>query len=111
MALFNKEPDKNLRNDQNAKVQPSAASVTPTVSTTNPSPTEKPATVVRPAPAPAPAPEARAYLDSGSKITGKLSFDGPTRIDGQVDGEITGKDSLTIGETAVVTAQIRAAAI
>jgi cytoskeletal protein CcmA (bactofilin family) len=111
MALFNKEPDKNLRNDQNAKVQPSAASVTPTISTTNPSPSEKPATVVRPAPAPAPAPEARAYLDSGSKITGKLSFDGPTRIDGQVDGEITGKDSLTIGETAVVTAQLKAAAI
>jgi len=113
MALFNKEPDKNLRTDQTAKVQP-APSVTPTVSTTNPLPSEKPAALVRPAaaaPAPAPAAEARAYLDSGSKITGKLSFDGPTRIDGHVDGEITGKDSLTIGETAVVTAQLKAAAI
>jgi cytoskeletal protein CcmA (bactofilin family) len=90
--------------------QPSAPPlVTPTVVTTNPLPSEKPAMPVRPAPAPSA--DARAYLDSGSKISGKLSFDGPTRIDGQVDGEITGKDSLTIGESAVVTAQIRAAAI
>jgi cytoskeletal protein CcmA (bactofilin family) len=113
MALFNKEPEKNLRTDQNARVQPSAASVTPTVVTTNPSPSEKPAMMVRPAAPPitAPATEARAYLDSGSKISGKLSFDGPTRIDGQVDGEIFGKDSLTIGESAVVTAQLKAAAI
>ena len=108
MALFTKEPDKNVRTDPNARVlPPSPAAVTPTVVTTNPLPSEKPAMPVRPAPAA----DARAYLDSGSKISGKLSFDGPTRIDGQVDGEITGKDSLTIGESAVVTAQIRAAAI
>jgi cytoskeletal protein CcmA (bactofilin family) len=112
MALFTKEPDKNTRNDSNARVQPqpSAPPVTPTVVTTSPSPSEKPAVTVRPAPA-APAPDARAYLDSGTKVSGKLSFDGPTRIDGQVDGEIAGKDSLTIGESAVVTAQIKAAAI
>jgi len=112
MALFTKEPDKNVRVDPNARVQPQppAPSVAPTVVTTNPLPSEKPAMPSRPAAA-APASDARAYLDSGSKISGKLSFDGPTRIDGQVDGEIIGKDSLTIGESAVVTAQIRAAAI
>ncbi len=111
MALFTKEPDKNLRTDPNARVQPqpSAPPITPTVVTTSALPSEKLAMPVRPAPAPAA--DARAYLDSGSKISGKLSFDGPTRIDGQVDGEIIGKDSLTIGESAVVTAQIRAAAI
>ena len=59
---------------------------------------------------PAPA-EGRAYLDRGSKITGKISFDGAARIDGEVDGEISSKDSLTIGESAVVTAQIRAASV
>jgi cytoskeletal protein CcmA (bactofilin family) len=109
MALFTKEPDKNVRIDPNARIQPqpSAPLVMPTVVTTSPSPSEKPATPVRPAPAS----EARAYLDSGSKISGKLSFDGATRIDGQVDGEINGKDSLTIGESAVVTAQIRAASV
>jgi cytoskeletal protein CcmA (bactofilin family) len=109
MALFTKEPDKNSKIDPNAKVQsqPSSAPIAPTIVANNPLPSEKPAMPVRQAPAS----DARAYLDSGSKISGKLSFDGPTRIDGQVDGEITGKDSLTIGESAVVTAQIRAAAI
>jgi cytoskeletal protein CcmA (bactofilin family) len=111
MALFNKDPDKNVRIDPNARVQPQpiAQPVTPTVVTTSAGPSEKPAMPMRPAAAPAAS--ERAYLDSGSKISGKLSFDGPTRIDGQVDGEITGKDSLTIGESAVVTAQIKAASI
>ncbi|MGH7948272.1 MAG: bactofilin family protein, partial [Candidatus Binataceae bacterium] len=49
--------------------------------------------------------------DKGSKINGKISFDGPARIDGQVDGEINAKENLTIGETAVVTAQIKAASV
>ena len=40
-----------------------------------------------------------------------MSFDGPARIDGEVDGEITAKDSITIGESAIVTAQIKAASI
>jgi len=107
MALFTKEPDKNVRTDPNARLQPqpSVQPITPTVVTTSPGPSEKPAMRT------APASDARAYLDSGSKISGKLSFDGPTRIDGQVDGEIIGKDSLTIGESAVITAQIRAASI
>ena len=46
---------------------------------------------------PAPA-EGRAYLDRGSKVSGKISFEGPARIDGEVDGEINAKDSLAIGE-------------
>jgi cytoskeletal protein CcmA (bactofilin family) len=72
-------------------------------------------------PAPAPDPvksnngrarqEDHAFLDRGSKITGKSSFEGPVRIDGQVDGEITGKDSITISDSATVTAHIRAASV
>jgi hypothetical protein len=54
---------------------------------------------------------ARAYLDQGSKISGKLEFEGPAQIDGQVDGEIRAKDSVIIGESAVVTAQIKASSI
>jgi cytoskeletal protein CcmA (bactofilin family) len=54
---------------------------------------------------------ARAYLDQGSKISGKLKFEGPAQIEGQVDGEISAKDSLMIGESAVVTAQIKASSI
>jgi cytoskeletal protein CcmA (bactofilin family) len=53
----------------------------------------------------------RAYLDQGSKISGKLEFQEPVQIEGQVDGEINAKDRLTIGESAVVTAQIKAASV
>ena len=60
----------------------------------------------------APAPlEGCSYLDQGSKVSGKLNFEGPARIDGQIDGEIVAKDSILIGESAVVTAGIRAASI
>jgi cytoskeletal protein CcmA (bactofilin family) len=55
--------------------------------------------------------EARAYLDKGSKIMGKLFFEGPVRIDGQVDGEISANDIVVIGEGAVVTAQLKAASV
>ena len=53
---------------------------------------------------------AAGYLDHGTKISGKLRFDGPARIDGTIDGEVDGKE-ITIGESAVVTAQIRADSI
>ena len=41
---------------------------------------------------------------------GKLFFDGPVRIDGQVDGEICANE-VVIGESAVVTTQLRAASV
>ncbi|MGH7934030.1 MAG: bactofilin family protein [Candidatus Binataceae bacterium] len=114
MALFNKEPDKNARIDQTAKpqLQPAVQAVQPVVAAPVPPPPapERPA-AAQARPAQSLHGEMRAYLDSGTKISGKLSFDGPTRIDGQVDGEIVAKDSLTIGESAVVTAQIKAASI
>jgi len=106
MALFNKEPEKNIRTD---------ASVRPQTGQAVPVPPPAPPLENRSVPPPrqtASAPmEARAYLDQGSKVSGKLSFDGPARIDGQVDGEITAKDTVMIGESAVVTAQIKAASI
>ena len=39
-----------------------------------------------------------AFLGKGSRVTGKLTFEGPVRIEGQVEGEITARDTLTIGE-------------
>ncbi len=108
MALFTKEPEKN------PKIQPvttpqasSTPTPTPPAST---SPSTSSATPAARANGPAPS-DGRAYLDRGSKISGKISFEGPARIDGEVDGEIHAKDSLTIGESAVVTAQIRAASV
>jgi cytoskeletal protein CcmA (bactofilin family) len=61
--------------------------------------------------APAATGEARDYLDKGSKIMGKLFFEGPARIDGQVDGEISANDVLVIGESAVVTAKLNAVSV
>lgn len=47
-----------------------------------------------------------AFLGKGSRVVGKLSFEGPVRIEGHVEGEIMAQDSLVIGENAVVNAQI-----
>src|SRR5690349_6612897 len=103
MALFNKEPEKGPKIQP---VQPSAPS--------NSQP-QTSASVSAPQPSlasrPAPPMEGIAHLDRGTKVNGRLFFDGPARIDGEVDGEITSKDNLNIGETAVVTAQIKAASI
>jgi cytoskeletal protein CcmA (bactofilin family) len=50
--------------------------------------------------------EINAYMGKGSRVSGKLNFDGTVRVDGQVEGEISAQDTLIVGETAVVTAQI-----
>ena len=55
--------------------------------------------------------EGLTYLNQGSKISGKLYFEGPAEIDGQIDGEIVAKDSILIGESAVVIAPIMATSI
>lgn len=103
MALFNKEPEKNVRPDPSVRSQPAQAVPVPSSILDG-----RGASPRQPSAAPL---EARAYLDQGSKVTGKLNFEGPARIDGQIDGEITAKDSVMIGESAVVTAQIKAASI
>jgi cytoskeletal protein CcmA (bactofilin family) len=104
MALFTKEPEKNPKIQPVTTPQASSASA-PAAS---PSPST-PITSARPNGA-TPS-DGRACLDRGTKISGKISFEGPARIDGEVDGEINAKDSLAIGESAVVTAQIRAASV
>lgn len=50
-------------------------------------------------------------LGKGCHINGKLSFDGTVHIDGNVEGEITAQDSVLIGETAVVNAQVVAESV
>lgn len=52
--------------------------------------------------------EINAYLGKGSRVSGKLNFDGTVRVDGQVEGEISAQDTLIVGESAVVTAQLSA---
>jgi cytoskeletal protein CcmA (bactofilin family) len=110
MALFSKEPENNPKpRDAMKPVTPAAG---PTVSPSASQPEERSAyRPPSPAQALAPAPEARAYLDKASKISGKLFFEGPVRIDGQVDGEISASDAVVIGESAVITAQVKAASV
>jgi cytoskeletal protein CcmA (bactofilin family) len=50
-------------------------------------------------------------LGKGCEITGKLTFDGTVQIDGRVDGEIEAQETVLVGETAVVKAQITADSI
>lgn len=50
-------------------------------------------------------------LDKGCKVDGMLDFAGPARIDGEIEGEINSNDTVVIGEEAVVSANIKAAAI
>jgi len=50
-------------------------------------------------------------LGRGSRMTGKLAYQGAGRVDGEVDGELSADGMLIIGETAVVTARVEAASI
>jgi cytoskeletal protein CcmA (bactofilin family) len=50
--------------------------------------------------------ELTAFLANGTNFKGDLSFEGTIRIDGRFEGNITSKDSLIIGENAVVDGEI-----
>ena len=52
-----------------------------------------------------------AFLGKGSKVDGKLVLEGTGRIEGEVKGEISAQDTLTIGESAVVNAKISGTSI
>jgi len=97
MALFSTEPEKPAHPEQSATPHPGTAQAAPPITP----PAQK---IV------APQAPAATYLDRGTMISGKLHFEGTARIDGNIDGEIDGKE-ITIGESAVATAQIRADSI
>jgi cytoskeletal protein CcmA (bactofilin family) len=112
MSLFNsKEPEKNAKPQPvpSPQAQPvhSAPVPSPTAAAVEPKPNTN-GVAAKPSAMPMSSNNSGAYLDAGSKISGKLNFETPARIDGHVDGEINAKDSLTIGESAVVAAQIKA---
>jgi cytoskeletal protein CcmA (bactofilin family) len=48
-----------------------------------------------------------AFIDQGSSFEGKLSFKDTVRIDGHFTGEITSENTLVIGETGEIEANIR----
>ncbi|MBI4515154.1 MAG: polymer-forming cytoskeletal protein [Deltaproteobacteria bacterium] len=50
--------------------------------------------------------QAQTHLGKGSRVEGKLTFEGSVRIDGQVEGEVQAQDTVIVGESAVVSAQL-----
>ncbi len=111
MALFNRESDKNVKPAMQSAVPHQAHPDFPAPPAITPSPETRAAETRAGAARPIAASEGRAYLDSGSKVSGKLHFEGPVRLDGQIEGEIQAKESLVIGESAVITAQIKGASV
>lgn len=68
-----------------------------------------PPPIPKPAAAPVAAPAETGlvgHLYKGSRVSGQLMFQGPARIDGNVEGEIQCYGTLTIGEGAEVRAKI-----
>src|SRR5260370_41259184 len=55
--------------------------------------------------------ELNALLGKGSEFEGKLTFEGQGRIDGKFTGQIFTKDTLVIGDSAKVAAEINASTV
>ena len=49
-----------------------------------------------------------AFIDEGSEIEGKYTFNGSVMLNGKFSGEIVSSDSLIIGEKGIVNATVRA---
>jgi cytoskeletal protein CcmA (bactofilin family) len=78
----------------------------------DPAPPARPAADAGPAPEfLAPPPVLRASLDRDSEVSGKLSFSGPTRIDGTLRGEVRANELLVIGESGYVHGTVRAGSV
>ena len=50
--------------------------------------------------------EIKAFLGEGTDFKGILTFEGTVRVDGQLEGEVYTKDTLIVGESATVNAEI-----
>ena len=48
-----------------------------------------------------------AFIDQGSEFEGKLSFKDTVRIDGRFSGEITSENTLIVGESGEIEANIK----
>jgi cytoskeletal protein CcmA (bactofilin family) len=48
----------------------------------------------------------KAFLGPGSQFEGKLLFDEIVRLDGTFRGEVTSRDTLIVGETADIQAEV-----
>ena len=51
--------------------------------------------------------EIKAFLGEGTNFKGILTFEGTVRVDGKMEGEILTKDTLVVGESAEINAEIQ----
>ncbi len=52
-----------------------------------------------------------ALIDQGSQFDGKIRVEGTIRVDGELKGEITSANSVVVGETAAIEANIGAKSV
>ena len=52
--------------------------------------------------------DAGAYIGTGTKINGKLHFEGQATIDGEVEGEIIAQAHIIVGQQAIVKGKVSA---
>jgi cytoskeletal protein CcmA (bactofilin family) len=55
--------------------------------------------------------ELAAFIDEGSEIEGKFTFNGTVMLNGKFSGEVLTNDTLIIGEKGVVNANVRAGTV
>jgi cytoskeletal protein CcmA (bactofilin family) len=55
--------------------------------------------------------ETGGFLGRGTKVTGKLLFDGTTTIEGEVEGEVIVRGDFIVGEKATITGKITATSV
>jgi cytoskeletal protein CcmA (bactofilin family) len=111
MAWFDRGPGEKKGSDADPANPVAVVAKPESIKTTEPAtpPPQAPAVAPTDAPAPASAPaEARlvGHLYKGSRVSGQLMFQGPARLDGNVEGEIQCHGTLTIGDGAEVRAKI-----
>ena len=53
----------------------------------------------------------KAYMGEDTVFNGSLTFDGTVRIDGKFEGEVTTEDTLIVGETGHLMAEISAGTV
>ena len=55
--------------------------------------------------------EIKAYMGEDTVFNGSLTFDGTVRIDGKFEGEVVTEDTLIVGETGHLVAEISAGTV
>ena len=53
----------------------------------------------------------KAYMGKDTVFTGELTFDGTVRIDGKFEGKVITEDTLIVGETGHMVAEISAGTV